>query len=45
MALLSPVRAWTFMLPWLLVNAKTSQEQLEAGPESLFMSHCVLAVK
>lgn len=32
------------MLPLLLVNAKTSQEQLGAGPESLFMSHHVLAV-
>ena len=26
------------------MNARTSREQLEAGPESLFMSHCVLVV-
>lgn len=44
MARLSLVRAWAFVFPWLLVTAKTSQEQLEAGPESLFVSHCVLVV-
>lgn len=43
-ARLSFVRAWAFVFPWLLVTAKTSQEQLEAGPESLLMSHCVLVV-
>lgn len=43
-ACLSLVRAWAFVLPWLPVTALTSQEQLEAGPESLFMSHCVLVV-
>lgn len=44
MACLSLVRARTLVLPWLLANAKTSREQLEAGPESLFVSHHVLVV-